>query len=236
MQTNTLEKKIGCDGAVYWIDAETKQEYSRIVAGLQWPGRKRGFCCVLGESEIKDPVTQSRNFYVLAEIEDVGVQTFIEKMHEAAGLYCLSDFYGDASDRMGSEFLYQFNLQLQGRRQVGFYISRPPLFGEKQCFPHLCQAIFSHLRAGRKTLHFGPASKLPSYLLEFGQEQLRGGKPEDFPAIAALGYALTALSTWTASPQDRRTGQAAITDYDVFGGGSETQDRDRDPLGLWRRP
>ena len=86
--------------------------------------------------------------------------------------------------------------------------------GEKGQFEYCCQVIFKHVRAGRKTLHFGPASKLPAYLLEFGQEHIRSGRPDDFPAIAALGYVLTALDIWQAWKPDTRIRAAA--DYDPF--------------------
>ncbi|GEM_PF-1268581 len=228
---SALEKKVAFCGDVYWRNPETKEEYARVVAGVQFPGKKPGFAVVLGETEIRDPASQSRNYYILAELEDAGLQSFIERCHEAAGLYACADWYGDPADRVAQEFLYEFNRQLQEKRQRGFYLSRPPLFGEKAQFEYCCQTIFKHVRAGRKTLHFGPASKLPGFLLEFGQEQIRSGKPEDFPAIAALGFALTALDTWPArgpAPQARNA-----VDYDPFD--SSSWDRQRSDYDIFNR-
>lgn len=211
---NTFEKKIAFCGDVYWLNPETGAEYARVAAGVQFPGKKPGFACVLGETEIRDSAGLSRYYHLLAEIEEAGLQTFIERVYELTQIFSIVDVYGDPNDRTAQEFLYAFNRELQERRQRGFYLSRPPLLGEKGQFEHLCQVIFKHVRAGKKTLHFGPASKLPAYLLEFGQEQIRSGKPDDFPAIAALGYVLTALDTWQAWRAETR--MRAAVDYDPF--------------------
>jgi len=211
---NTLEKKVTFCGEIYWHNPETGVEYARVAAGVQFPGKKQGFACVLGETEARDAAGLSRNFHLLAEIEEAGLQTFIERVNELKQIFSIVDIYGDPNDRTAQEFLYAFNLELRERRQRGFYLSRPPLLGEKGQFEYCCQVIFKHVRAGRKTLHFGPASKLPAYLLEFGQEHIRSGRPDDFPAIAALGYVLTALDIWQAWKPDTRIRAAA--DYDPF--------------------
>jgi hypothetical protein len=212
---NILEKRIACDGKVYWLNPESKREYGRAAAGLVWPGKNPGYAVIVGEDEMKDTASQVRHYHILAEIEDAGLEAFIVRCHEQAGLFSVTDWYGDSSDRVAGEFLSTYNADLYKRRQQGFYISRAPLLNEPSCFEYGVQTIYKHTKAGKKTLHIGDKSKLPGYLLELRPEEIKTARAGDYPAIAALGYALAALDTWPATNLTRNK-QQVENDWDPF--------------------
>ena len=222
-----LERKTACSGSTYWQNPKTGIEYRKVVMGFSWPGKKPGYIIVFSEDRYRDARSDNYSINVVTEFEQHGMDVFVEKLHEVAGLYCVTDLYGDPDDKVGRDFLYSFNDKLSRRGRQGIYISRPPMIGERQCFEYGVQTILKLLRAGKKVLFLGEHSRLPSYLLELQPQDVGKADPGNYPAVAALGYAVTALTCWPAREGQDQAPQRAITDYDVFNDDKENQNRRR---------
>lgn len=208
-----LEKKTTARRTIYWRDTSTGKEYGRVNMGLAWPGKHPGFAVVLAEDEFSP---NELHYYVLAEIEESSMTSFLRSCYELVGLYALTDIYGDTAEKVANEFLRSFNEELRERRQQGFHITPPPMFKSPNCFELCVRVIQKHTEAAGKTLHLGEKSRLPGYLLELRPSDLKSANACDHPAIAALGYALTPMDIWTACDPEESIPQQQETDYDPF--------------------
>jgi hypothetical protein len=208
-----LTKKTSARGTPFWKGLDGK-EYGRVNIGMMWPGKHPGFAVVLGEDEFKN---HELHRYVLAEIEEPGLKAFIRSCYDLAGLYAVSDIYGDRSDKVANDFLRRFNDELHERREVGFHILSSPMFNSPECFELCARTIQKHTEADAKTLHFGEKSRLPAYLLELRPSELKTATAADHPAIAALGFALTPMDIWPSFDPEEMKPQRQVTNYDVYG-------------------
>jgi len=196
-----LEKKMGFVGdSVYWLDKENNRYFRRVVAGMQWPGQSPGFAVIVGELDTEDPLLHERHLYLINEIDGNNITGrdavgFIQRLAEMRGIYGLENIYGNPSIKSMRRILDHFNESLPDKGRNGLYVERAPLIDNPHCFEFCVQIVRKRLVEGRKTLHLGRNSRLPGILASTGDIVMEG-KAEEFPAIAALGYAVGALDTW----------------------------------------
>lgn len=220
-----LEKKIGrTRDSVVWIDAVNNRVYRRVVAGMQWPGPRPGFAVIVGEEENEDPFLHENHIHIIDEIDGgqiIGRDTvgFIRRLAEVRGIHGLESIYGNPGVRSMREMLHYFNENLPDKGRNGLFIEAAPLIDDLRCFDFCVQVVRKRLVEGRKTLHLGKESRLPGILAGAG-DSVMGAKAEDYPAIAALGYAVGALDAW--KPSAGPLPQRQDSNYDVF---SYTQQR-----------
>lgn len=214
-----LEKKIGYTrDSVHWIDRENNRFFRRVVGGCAWPGSKPGFAVVVAELDNEDPLTHERHLYLINELDGSGLigrdlLGFIQRLSELRGIYGLENIYGEPKRGSAREVLNNFNESLPDQGRDGLYIEKAPLIDDPKCFEFCIQIIRKHLVEGRKTLHLGQDSRLPGLLAGAG-DAVMTGNADDFPAIAALGYAVGALDVW--KPSDGPLRDTQNTDYDIF--------------------
>lgn len=181
----------------FFLNEETGDAYSRIVGGLGWPwGDRPGFAIVLAESRFKDRKLKKPHYYVLAEHETFNPTDLLMKCVIFQREYSVSQFYGDTGNEPMMEFLRKLN--------IGLYLTAPPFIDD----PNALNAYVGHIREctipGKKRLHFGSGS-LGARLLEIPGEKIRRAtKAQDFPMLAALGGALSALIVWVHDPDEQR--------------------------------
>ncbi len=137
---------------------------------------------------------------------------FIRALSEMRGLYGIENVYGNPSVKSMREMLYSFNQNLPNKGRNGLYIEKAPLIDDPRCFDFCVQIVRKRLVEDRKTLHLGKDSRLPGILAAAGE--VMGGKAEDYPGIAALGYAVGALDTWKPSATPLPDKQE--TNHDIF--------------------
>lgn len=213
-----LEKKIGFTrDSVVWIDKANNRFYRRVVAGLQWPGSRPGFAVIVGDEENEDPLLHENHLHVLNEIDGsqiIGRDAlgFMRRVSELHGLYGIENIYGNPNVKSMREMLHHFNETLPDKERNGLYIEKAPLIDDPRCFDFCVQIVRKRLVEGRKTLHLGKESSLPGVLAAAGE--VMGAKAEDYPAIAALGYAVGALDVW--KPFKQRPDDMQQSQYDVF--------------------
>lgn len=214
-----LEKKIGFTrDSVHWIDKENNRCFRRVVAGMQWPGPRPGFAVIVGELDNEDPLLHERHLYLINEIDGRNIHGresvgFMQRLAEMRGIYGLENVYGNPSIKSMSRMLDYFNESLPDRGRNGLYIEKAPLIDDPHCFEFCVQIVSKRLAEDRKTLHLGRDSRLPGILASAG-DAVMTGKADDYPAIAALGYAVGALDTWKPSDEPLKTTQG--TRYDIF--------------------
>jgi hypothetical protein len=71
------------------------------------------------------------------------------------------------------------------------------------------------LHPDKKSLHLGASKILPGALQEIAVDELASATDTDFPAVAALGYAVAALTEWEYQKPGSKP-SFVNGDYDIF--------------------
>jgi hypothetical protein len=207
--------------SVRYENLETEESYLCLAGGFAWPGLKSGFAVVLAVQQLEG---KNHIFKVLAEVEEKNMQNLLDRSFDLFlryGKNCAVipwQWYGDPESGF-KEFLRRFNEQLRKEEHDhGFYLTHPPYFKEPNRFALYCRTIYSLLQGAEKRLFFGPCKSLPSYLNQLNDEGIQKGTPEDHPAVAALGYVLSALhqyEPWCREVEVLNKDRESYADYAV---------------------
>jgi len=187
-----IEKLFDRDGAEILQEKETGMRYARVIAGIGWPGIKAGFTVIAGEDFKEDPSLKTRHVRVFAEIEDEDLANLFQKCLEARDRYQVEYFFGNTEHRPMMEFLYDFNRRLkEGIYNLSFALAPFP-----EDLGYHARIIHSRIQQGERSLHLPMNSLLRGYLMELEKEQVLKADILDYPAIAALGYALSHIKSY----------------------------------------
>jgi len=180
---NIIVKKWGGNSVGHYFEhTESQRKFRRIVGGFAWPGKKPGFAVAVGEEFDPDPTTKKRHLWVVGETEDFDVQNLSRRATEFKQIYYVEAFYGDST----------IEPMMQLLRHSGLSLREAPYADNEHSFLFYVSTIQGCLKP-EKYLHFGDNSKLPGYLLEVKPEDTPSPDAEAFPAIAAIGYAVSYL-------------------------------------------
>lgn len=184
---------IGDDRYIY-EDKGTGRKYGRIAAGIGFPGRLPGYCCVMGEGRIEDRGLGAFHVDLLAEREVPSATELIREAIDLEDAYQAEYVFGlpDEGDLIA---ITRWNYQ-HGRNGSShtFVISKPPLIEDDRLEP-LVQLLRDRMHAGSKSLHLGEAAILSQRLLELPPaDGIPALRAKDHPAVAAAGFAVMALS------------------------------------------
>jgi hypothetical protein len=183
--------------------------FQRIVGGIAWPGERPGFICIVGEESYFRPPYQ---LHLLAEAEEQDTSELIRQCRELQAKWRVQDFYARLDETI-LRYLELTNQQAITHHGKPFQVLAAP-FSDGSIAYHV-QLLKDRLKPGQKSLQLGSESKLPSAVLELPVDQVFKAIDEQYPAVAALGYAVSALVVWPPLDEDR----ADTTDdeYDLFG-------------------
>jgi len=188
----TIEKIEDREGRVFFQDKETQSKYARVIGGLGWPGIKPAYAVVLGENFDEDPSLKIRHVRVFPEIEEANIERLFQKCLEVRDRYQVEDFYGNTENKPMMQFLWDFNRTLEdGVFQLGLGLAPFP-----EELSYHAWVIRDRIEQGEKSLHLPENSLLKGYLMELGKEQVLKANILDYPAIAALGYALSHIKSY----------------------------------------
>lgn len=193
---------------VRYVNLLNNEEYRALSGGLAWPGKVPGFSLVLAvkqDSEDKEPI-----FKILEEVEEKSVVTLLKRsfdLYQKWGKNCNEipwTWYGDPDHGL-NKFIYQFNqyLEKKGFKKTFGYLSYSFYPQEKNQFERMCQLISSLSQKGNPRIDLANCHKLRSHLERLDDKQVWKSKPEEFPAIAALGYPLAwfhEIEPWILDP------------------------------------
>jgi hypothetical protein len=203
---NMIEKKIYADGEPYYFNTETTEKYGEIVGGLAWPEAKDGFLVIAAVDLFENTEFETRHIRVLAEASESNITTFLkcalEHQKQFSPFMETIRFYGDTTSLAMMEFLDQFNRERRGRGVAPFYLTEAPHLKGSQKLEFYAQLIRKYTQRGRKILHFCDTT-LPSYLFSLSIDEI-SKSVFDHPPVAALGYALAALSSWRPRKGEKR--------------------------------
>ena len=173
-------------------DLDGGRHYQRILGGLAWPGVKPGFGVILGEDLRKDYDLNAYHIRVLAEFETSDVEELLKWCVFSHGWF-RGEWYSTLENRPILSLVYNDN------RFEHLSIGRAPYSADPKGFGFYIAILRRHLTLEKKTLRLGNNSKLPAYLLELDAKDMSTSSIENYPAIAALGYALTSLDLFDSA-------------------------------------
>jgi hypothetical protein len=207
--TNIIEKKVHDDGEPYYLNTETGEKYGEIVGGFAWPRVKEGFLVVAAVDFFEDAELEARHMRVLAEASESNIDIFLKY---ALGLQKRFSpflqsirFYADTTSIENMELLDQFNKDRRRQNLDPFYVTEAPQLRTPQRLGFYAQLIRTYTQPGRRILHFRNTT-LPGYLASISFVETNE-TILDHPPIAALGYAMAALSTWRPRKGENRPGK-----------------------------
>ncbi len=190
-----IEKKLDFAGDLFFVDRETGAEYGNVVGGLAWPGAKSGFLVVAAIALTEDINLEAYPITIITEAGDSDSENLFKLGLKFSDDFSVDRFFGDTKDASMMEILNVFNRDRNRRRLKNFHLSEPPrLEEESNPFFFYLQLIRKYTRPAKKSLHFGPESIYPGYLLNLSTDEAGKAQPADHPCVAALGYALAVLT------------------------------------------
>ena len=190
-----IEKKLDSNSWSYYFEhTESGRKFRRVVGGFAWPGKKPGYIVSLGQELEPDPTTKTRHLWVVGETEDFDVETLFRKAVELKSFYKVQAFCGDNTNEL------MMSLLRQSSNRSGFSLVAAPQIDQERNFAFYMQIIRRRTDPDKKDLHFGETSRLPGYLLEVPPEEVISATVLDYPAVAALGYAVAYIDIYRPLP------------------------------------
>ena len=181
-----------------------KVKLNRVVGGLGWPSELPGFVAVLGEevfSELSFPLTSVElRYHVLAEMEESDMAELIKGATAMKSRYSVQTFYGRLKATKGRElpamhFLDQWNLTSFSQGVAPLHLIDAPFTEDRGLVAFHLNTLKKLLLPKKRSLFIPPASVLNGRLREI-PDHVTNLKDVDCPAVAALAYAVSALTTW----------------------------------------
>jgi len=152
--------------------------------------------------------------YLLAEAEEQDTSELIRRCRELQATWKVQEFYARLPEHI-LQYLGLSNEQARGRYQQSFQVLAAP-FSSDPCIAYHLQLLRDTLKPAQKGLHLGTDSRLSNALLELPVDKAASAKDTDYPAVAALAYAVAALTVWEALLDEDRA-DTADSEYDLFG-------------------
>jgi len=165
--------------------------YRRVIGGIGWPRNGRpGAVVVVGEDHIEDKNAGRRPLYVLDEAERHDIMDLYEICVTLQQEHGDVKWFADCAHSFGSIFEKQ-NRKNNLRRRRGVRLNGvPEAYGELDMVTSI---ILQRVQNETKSLYFGNVTIFPARLVEIGLEDAQARALEDFPAMAALGLAVSNL-------------------------------------------
>jgi hypothetical protein len=169
-----------------YLEMETGRKFRRIYGGMQWPASNPGAVVVVAEDLEMDPALDERKLWILDEYENRNPSELIGRCSEFKGLMQIEKFYGDTTNRPMMTFLRS--------TKANFSLKIAPFVDQPTAHEAYLSLIREKTSVTKKVLAFGDKSALPAKLSSIADSLPTGDSfKTDFPQIAALGYALSAL-------------------------------------------
>lgn len=180
--------KADIDEPERYQDDATGQVYSRVVGGLAWPVQEKpGFLVVLAKEFTKDS-SGHHHYWRLAEHEDSDMGNLIRRAMDMRQQFLTREWVGNAGNKPAMYLLGELMQRYPVNERLS--LDMAPHAADAHGLSYYLPLIKEHIGT-RKLLHFGQ-SDIPAYIGQIKTDDLTRS-PGDFPAVAALGYALSEL-------------------------------------------
>ena len=192
-----------------FYDELEQRYYQRICAGFVPPSNRQGALVVLGEEATWRPPA---HVFWLADSQEQTLDKLTLRAVDFLREFRIQDLYGRTTDESVMRYLNLWNRDQRDRRMSGFYISSAPNSDGNISYHE--SILRDRLNPNKKTLHIGKSKRQLAALQELPASKIATASDRKYPMVAALGYAVSALSEWEYYEGPRPT-QAKI-DYDVL--------------------
>jgi len=183
-----------------YLDREQDRVYRNVAGGLAWPtAAKSGWLVVVAEESRLEIMTNDRLLWVLAEQEAEQVAEIYRYYRELSERFMVRDWYGNPKNKAMIHLFRQQPREVQGEKQLPLVVLAAPYHDHPQGLLFYVQTVNEQVQRSQKLLFFGENSNLPAYFQNLAPEQIQG-PAEEYPAIAALGAAVTALRLYGPAP------------------------------------
>jgi hypothetical protein len=178
------------------------REFGRIVGGIGWPaGDKPGYAVIIGEKRYPAVSTWVRHVYLLAEVVDeLDATELFRKCSGLAVEYKARAVYGRRDEPM-MQFLHVLNREAY-RKQKPELCWDEAAHSEEGLIGFHLNIIKRALNPNSKTLHGIEEGRLAAYLGDCTPERVPTATESEFPALAALGYAVAELTIYPPREDD----------------------------------
>lgn len=175
----------------YWKDTRTGVSYRRIVGGFSWPfDTLPGAFCVLGEVRSVDPHTYTHRVALLHDEEVTGVDELLRRVHSASVDTGVFDWIA-RRDVSEVRLVDQFNRLQSSQRQRQIRLVHPQEGDDRDRFRFWVR-LLERRTMDDKTMTFGESACVRDRLMALPPEAY-AKEPEEFPAVAALLFALAEI-------------------------------------------
>ena len=182
--SNISRYEIGKDSS--WIDHDKNIRYGNISGGIVWPGTKGGFGVIVAREFFEDVRSKEYSYRLLEEFSDLDLRNLIAHMIEFDTFFDKCDkWYGDTSNKTAFRIFRELN------KYANIRLVNAPFLDTRSAFSYLIDTISKHI--SKETLKFSQESNFEAYLNDVPRDSIDKAKFEDFPAIAALGFALSGI-------------------------------------------
>jgi len=171
---------------------DKKLDLGRILGGIAWPGdNKSGFAVVVGADTFPEIGGRIHHYHLLSEVEDNDTGQLLRKCAELKTRFEVENFYGRYDESIVN-YLTFWNRDARDRHIPEFHVYPAPSSEGGKIGYHL-NLLRNRLQSARKTLHLLGQSRLPGYLSELPANGAVTINDSQYPAVAALGYAVSTL-------------------------------------------
>jgi hypothetical protein len=216
-----VETRFRGQNNTFYYHKASDRTFGQIVAGVGFPGKLPGYACILGRTKHEDRGLKECHVHLLAEVEDLAAGELLRKLADLQERYEAQEVYGFL-DEQDIFYLSSWNGLQERRSQDTLYIQPPP-YAEDDRLEYFIRTLQDRLRSGAKSLHLGEGSRLAQHFLALQPDEACTVRAKDFPALAAAGYAVAALTLWR-QVDAKNLQEYAVCDREDEPGG-ETVDR-----------
>ena len=180
--------------------------YKKIYGAVAWPGKRPGFCVILGATHELGFLGKSKLVF-LDEAEETDTRKLVRACGGFDFFYRPDAWLGDTKNAPADEFIREMNKEMKPRLgQRLFSLSRSPVLDMKNAFEYVYPVLKELLIKDRRRL-FLKDSKLQGYMFQPQESDLASIEFGDYPAIEALAFAVLELERST-----NRTPQQDVVD------------------------
>lgn len=195
---------LSAESVARFRDKRNQRVYTRILGGMAWPTKATpGFLLVLALDRQENPQTHKPDIWTLHEYESADPGALMENVMNCVWRLQCAKWYGNPYGVMGSVYGPLWNRTV--RQQKRIHLINAPAVERQDALTLYLELIRQALASHCKTLQIGGNNLLREHLAQIPRE-LPSESADDYPAIAALGYALAALHVYQHGPALFNTG------------------------------
>jgi hypothetical protein len=177
-----------------------KADFGRIVCGIGWPAEQPGYAVFIGEEKFPAVGTRVYHAHLLTELVDVlDAAELIRKCARLAAEYGVQVVSGRRHQPM-IQLLNVLNAGAHDRHMPELRVVGEPHSENGGLIEFHLNLIRDRLSPNSKTLHGVEGTRLAAHLAECSVDKVHTATDLEYPAIAALGYAVEELALYPTDP------------------------------------